>query len=79
MRIQYRNCFFSEFLGTLVTHTSRSVQFHVAAAAERVLTRLTPQQTYRIQSVLQQILEAAPGAGSAVLTASDATASGIDA
>jgi RNA polymerase primary sigma factor/RNA polymerase sigma factor len=79
MRIQYRNCFFSEFLGTLVTHTSRSVQFHVAAAAERVLTRLTPQQTYRIQAVLQQILEAAPGAGSAVLTASDATASGIDA
>lgn len=79
MRIQYRNCFFSEFLGTLVTHTSRSVQFHVAAAAERILTRLTPQQTYRIQSVLQQILEAAPGAGSAVLTASDATASGIDA
>jgi RNA polymerase primary sigma factor/RNA polymerase sigma factor len=79
MRIQYRNCFFSEFLGTLVNQTSRSVQFHVAAAAERVLTRLTPQQTYRIQSVLQQILDAAPGAGSAVLTASDATASGIDA
>ena len=79
MRIQYRNCFFFEFLGTLVNNTPRSVQFHVASAAERVLTRLTPQQTYRIQSVLQQILEAAPGAGSAVLTASDATASGIDA
>ena len=79
MRIQYRNCFFSEFLGTLVNNTPRSVQFHVAAAAERVLTRLTPQQTYRIQSVLQQILDAAPEAGSAALTASDATASGIDA
>ncbi|MDG2408524.1 MAG: sigma-70 family RNA polymerase sigma factor [Pirellulales bacterium] len=79
MRIQYRNCFFSEFLGTLVNNTSRSVQFHVAAAAERVLTRLTPQQTYRIQSVLQQILDAAPEAGSAASTASDATASGIDA
>ena len=79
MRIQYRNYFFSEFLGTLVNNTSRSVQFHVAAAAERVLTRLTPQQTYRIQSVLQQILDAAPEAGSAASTASDATASGIDA
>ncbi len=79
MRIQYRNCFFSEFLGTLVNNTPRSVQFHVAAAAERVLTRLTPQQTYRIQSVLQQILDAAPEAGSAALTSSDATATGIDA
>ena len=79
MRIQYRNCFFSEFLGTLVNNTPRSVQFHVAAAAERVLTRLTPQQTYRIQSVLQQILDAAPEAGSAALTSTDATASGIDA
>ena len=79
MRIQYRNCFFSEFFGTLVNNTSRSVQFHVAAAAERVLTRLTPQQTYRIQSVLQQILDAAPEAGSAALTSTDATASGIDA
>ena len=79
MRIQYRNCFFSEFLGTLVNNTPRSVQFHVAAAAERVLTRLTPQQTYRIQSLLQQILDAAPEAGSAALTSTDATASGIDA
>ena len=79
MRIQYRNCFFSEFLGTLVNNTPRSVQFHVAAAAERGLTRLTPQQTYRIQSVLQQILDAAPEAGSAALTSTDATASGIDA
>jgi len=69
MHVQYQNCFFPEFLGNLIKKTTRSEQFHLAAAAERVLVQTTAQRVYRVESLFQQILDAVPEATQATVVA----------
>ncbi len=79
MHIQYRAFFFKKFFETLTENATRSAQFHVATATEQILTQITAQQTYKVQSLVQQILDAAAESDLISSINTDETISGTDA
>ena len=79
MHNEYRHAFFSELLTTLTNNTPRSVQFHLASVAERVLAGIRPEQSYRASNLSQMILDESSKMKIPVLTGHNDKITGADA